>query len=327
MKRTIISLFLTLILFFVLPLQAGVFAYADNQEVGSIRIVMKDKQGKALQGAEITLYQVADLDENNGQAIYVPTQGFVASNIPLPVDMTADENIQTSTALIQYIIKEKITADSALVDKAGSVNFTGLAKGLYLIRQTGSVAGFRDIVSFLVALPITEEDGQTINYDLVVVPKVLESSGGGDPTPTPTPTPNPSVTPTPKPGVTPTPTPTPGVTPTPTPNPEVTPTPNPSVTPTPNPEVTPTPNPSLTPTPNPSVTLTPVPTQTPQPTDGSDGGSKSGPPPVDKGTGVLPATRLPQTGMLLWPIVLLAVGGMILISIGWADANLRRKEK
>jgi hypothetical protein len=337
MKNTIISLFLTLILFFVLPIQAGVVAYADNQQEGSIQIVMIDKQGKVLEGAEITLYQIADLDENNGQAVYVPTQEFMASNIPLPVEMTADENIQTAAALIQYIDNVNITADSALIDGDGSAKFTGLNRGLYLIRQTGSVDGYIDIVSFLISLPVTDEDGKTINYDLVAVPKVIESSSG-EPTPTPTPlpptatpTPDPSATPTPGPYATPTPrpsvTPTPDPSVTPTPRPSVTPTPDPSVTPTPGPSVTPTPRPSVTPTPDPSVTPTPDPTQPTTPKD-SDDGSDPGPTnPPRKGTGVLPTTRLPQTGMLLWPIVLLAVVGMILISIGWADANLRRKNK
>ncbi len=46
-----------------------------------------------------------------------------------------------------------------------------------------------------------------------------------------------------------------------------------------------------------------------------------------KHSAVLSRTRLPQTGLLLWPIVVLAVLGLILIIIGWADMNLRRKRK
>ena len=250
MKRTIISFILTVLLLFVLPLQAGVFAYEENQELGSIQIIMKSKQGAAIEGAEITLYQIANLDHTDGQFTYIPTQDFSSSGIPLPVNMTADENIKTATALISYITNSKITANSSLVDKDGNAIFTGLTPGLYLIRQTGSVYGYRDIISFLVSLPITDADGRETLYDLTVVPKVLGILDA-DRKPTPT----------------------------------------------------------------------PIPTPADGSRDGSDDVSD------DNNTGVLPVNRLPQTGMLVWPIILLAVAGMVLISIGWADANLRRKDK
>ncbi len=46
-----------------------------------------------------------------------------------------------------------------------------------------------------------------------------------------------------------------------------------------------------------------------------------------KHSAVLSRTRLPQTGLLLWPIAVLSAAGLILIIIGWADMNLRRKRK
>ncbi len=46
-----------------------------------------------------------------------------------------------------------------------------------------------------------------------------------------------------------------------------------------------------------------------------------------KHSAVLSRTRLPQTGLLLWPIIVLSVTGLLLIIIGWADMNLRRKKK
>jgi len=46
-----------------------------------------------------------------------------------------------------------------------------------------------------------------------------------------------------------------------------------------------------------------------------------------KKTGVLSSTKLPQTGLLVWPIITLAVVGCILLIAGWADLNLRRRQK
>ncbi len=79
-----------------------------------------------------------------------------------------------------------------------------------------------------------------------------------------------------------TPTPFPGDGPTPTP------TPDPGVSPTP----TPTPEPGASPTPTPTPTPEASPTPTPEP-------------------------GLPQTGQLQWPIPYLAIGGILLILIGW----------
>ena len=60
-------------------------------------------------------------------------------------------------------------------------------------------------------------------------------------------------------------------------------------------EIVPTPTPTSTPTPTATPTPTPKPTYTPTPTT----------PP------------LPQTGVLMWPIPVLAAGGVLLIVIGW----------
>lgn len=62
------------------------------------------------------------------------------------------------------------------------------------------------------------------------------------------------------------------------------------------------------PKPTPTKTSTPVPTGPPQPT---------------------PSTpeKLPQTGMLRWPILLMASLGIILFAAGWVDIFIRPKEK
>jgi len=56
------------------------------------------------------------------------------------------------------------------------------------------------------------------------------------------------------------------------------------------------------------------PTPTPAPTTGTSKKDTSS------------AGRLPQTGMLRWPVAVLAISGIIAFSIGWADISSKRKK-
>lgn len=73
--------------------------------------------------------------------------------------------------------------------------------------------------------------------------------------------------------------------------------------------------PTLSPTP---ATDTGTLNQNREPTPRANGGSK------DKDT--LSAVRLPQTGMLLWPVALLAASGILIFCLGWADVHSKRKK-
>jgi hypothetical protein len=87
-------------------------------------------------------------------------------------------------------------------------------------------------------------------------------------------------------------------TPTLTPGPTVTPVPSGTLTPTVTPEASGTPTPTVTP--GASGTPTPIPT-----TDVPSGGT-----PTSSG-------KLPQTGLLWWPIPFLAIAGLALFIVGW----------
>jgi LPXTG-motif cell wall-anchored protein len=166
------------------------------------------------------------------------------------------------------------------------------------------------------------------------------------PTPEPTETPEPTVTPvpteTPEPTVTPVPTATPEPsqppvetpkpteppveTPVPTEPPALIETPAPTDTPSPTdtpepteppalvetPEPTDTPEPTETPTETPEPTETPTLTETPAPT--------TTPTPTTTTTTSNP--KLPQTGQLWWPIVVLAMAGLAMILLG---VGIRRR--
>ncbi len=146
------------------------------------------------------------------------------------------------------------------------------------------------------------------------------------PTPTLEPTPEPTPVPTPVPTATPAPTPTAVPTPTHEPTttvPSLIPTSTPTFTlaPTPTPEPTATPEPASTATPKPVPTATPEPTPVPEPTPTS----------VPEPTVTPMPTPTPEpeeeedSGLPLWPFIVLAVLGGLLIVGGGSIYIIRRR--
>ena len=147
------------------------------------------------------------------------------------------------------------------------------------------------------------------------------------PVPTPEPTPEPTLAPTPVP--TPLPTATPA--PTPTAAPDPTPTPQPTSTPTPAPPPTSTPEPVATPEPPPTATLRPAPTATPEPTAAPEPEPTATPVPEPTATPAPTPTPTPEpeeeedSGLPLWPFIVLAVVGGLLIIGGGTTYIIRRR--
>jgi len=77
----------------------------------------------------------------------------------------------------------------------------------------------------------------------------------------------------------------------------------------------------------------PTPGATPSPTPAADTGtldqSREPTPGANSGSGskdTLSAVRLPQTGMLLWPVAILAASGILIFCLGWADVHFKRRK-
>lgn len=80
--------------------------------------------------------------------------------------------------------------------------------------------------------------------------------------------------------------------------------------------------PTVAPTPTPG-TGSDVLDKNREPTPGTNSGSGSGS--GSKDTDTLGAEKLPQTGLLLWPVAVLAGAGILIFFLGWADINFKQK--
>ena len=100
---------------------------------------------------------------------------FTATLVP-GIDVTTDAGQQAAAALTGEqagrLTADEPVAARATTDAAGDASLSGLAVGVYLVREVGTPAGYAPSVPFLVALPLTDpvtNDGWM--YTVHVYPK------------------------------------------------------------------------------------------------------------------------------------------------------------
>lgn len=193
MKRTkrFAALFLcVLAVFLLLPTAAYAAEPMDTSREVSFTIAYKNGE-TAFQDVVFDLYQVASVDENGK---FTLTEAF--SGCAVDLNAVQDSKWQSlSDELESYIEKNSIRPlDSGETDTAGNRMFpnqqTALQPGLYLVQGQLHTHGGTVYTpqSFLVTLPVWDEEIGEWNYVVTASPK----SSTPSPKPTATPTPRPT---------------------------------------------------------------------------------------------------------------------------------------
>lgn len=157
---------LTVLLLAAVVLPAGAAEWIDLDAAGSITVTMKNKtKNQPVAGGELTLYQVAAVTEEDGSLSYTYTNGFETCGIDLG-------NLEDSALAgkLQAKLTDSTVKTTKQIGTDGTVTFTDLPLGLYLLVQNKAAAGYNAISSFLVSVPI-QEDGAYV-YDVDATPKV-----------------------------------------------------------------------------------------------------------------------------------------------------------
>ena len=163
MSRKIIIFCLTI--FLVLTCSYTVFAEEYNPNLtGSISVTLTDKkQSEAIVGAELSLYYVAIvIMDENGNLIYDYTNDFKQ------LDCAIDD-AELATKLDLFVSQHSIPSVKTTTNINGTAMCAELPLGLYFIKQTGAVEGFAPCTPFLVTVP-NEKDGEYL-YDVNASPK------------------------------------------------------------------------------------------------------------------------------------------------------------
>ena len=136
----------------------------DFSRKASISITLSDSlENNKVEGAEITIYKVADATSKDYNLDFAYPESLNSCKSEL------DEGNITNEVL-DCVINTGVTSYQLITDSNGSVLFTNLDLGLYLVTQTNKINGYSKFESFIVMTP--EILDNMWNYDIKATPKV-----------------------------------------------------------------------------------------------------------------------------------------------------------
>jgi uncharacterized surface anchored protein len=123
-----------------------------------------DQDGKTpITGAELSLYYVATVKLNSKNNLsYTFTNAFEDCGCAL-------DDPALSVKLDAFVKEKSVSIQKLVTDAHGNATFTNLPLGLYFVKQTGAVAGYAPCTSFLVTVPNKSADSYV--YDINASPK------------------------------------------------------------------------------------------------------------------------------------------------------------
>lgn len=177
MKRKMFSALCVLVMLCAVVIPAYAHEVPDLSRTGSISVSFL-YQGQVVPGGSLTVYQVADLYEEDGDYSfrYLDAYSGVATQ---PKELTA----ALAAELAGYTAQKSIQGTAKQIDAQGKITFSDLKLGLYLVVQTSAAEGYSAVSPFLVSVPNMKEGACVYNVD--ASPKVeLEPSPAQTTTPT-----------------------------------------------------------------------------------------------------------------------------------------------
>lgn len=165
-------LFVSMIFFvgIIIPVKASDFEMLENSNLvdfnrkGSITITLTDEDDNGIKDAEISIYKVASAIEKDHMLSFVYTDELKDCEVSLD-----DLTIEGISKDIDKCVDNSVSGVSKLTSSEGIVKYTELDLGLYLVRQTNKVKGYSVIDSFLVMIPRVIDNKWT--YDIESNPK------------------------------------------------------------------------------------------------------------------------------------------------------------
>lgn len=159
----------------MLPGNAGRRAYAhetpDMTRKGSVNITMQLDE-KPVSGGTLTLYQAGVVDEDDGNYSFVPEERFRnwGDSFWDREFFEKEDTARMAKSLEEYVRERGITGTVREIGADGTVSFTNLELGLYLLVQDVAAEGCIKMEPFLVSVPMEENGGYI--YDVDASPKV-----------------------------------------------------------------------------------------------------------------------------------------------------------
>lgn len=161
MKSKILSVFIAVWFIFALPLMVSAESF-NPEQYGTLTVTLQD-QGKPIAGAELSVYYVATVEVNGeNNLIYAYTDNFEDCGIKI-------DNPSLTETLNTFVVQNAVEAAKIVTNAEGKAVLDTIPLGLYLVKQTNSVAGYAPCDSFLVKVPYKVDD--TFVYNVQAAPK------------------------------------------------------------------------------------------------------------------------------------------------------------
>lgn len=166
--RVIAALAVILLLGNTLLVQAVTYLYSRASAPGILVVWPQNHYAGVDQygvGAQLSIYQIADaqIDAANRKLNYTLTAEFDKFRIDFDQVRQDGINTELSQKMIDFIRKNALTGRVLMTDNMGRGVFYNLQPGLYLVVQTGAsdeyAAKYKDMIPFYVNVPMLDVDG------------------------------------------------------------------------------------------------------------------------------------------------------------------------
>ena len=136
----------------------------DVNKAGSISVTLvEQKEKEPIVGAELSVYCIATVaKDTDGNPIYDYREEFEEIDVEI-------DDVALAKKLDEFVSKHSLPSVKITTNEEGRALCDELPLGLYFVKQTGAVEGFSPCTSFLVTVP-NEKDGKYV-YDVNASPK------------------------------------------------------------------------------------------------------------------------------------------------------------
>lgn len=165
MKKRLINYIVILLVFLLLGITNvnATSNIVDISKKGSLNIRLSTNNSEVIKDTEITIYKVGEAAIENSNLIFKNVLEIDSCKI----DFTKDKNITSS--MVECIQNTSVKKETNKTDRDGKVSFTNLDLGLYLVVQASDVKGYSKIDPYLAMIPREIDNNWT--YDIVSMPK------------------------------------------------------------------------------------------------------------------------------------------------------------
>ena len=160
-----IFMFITLLLVSINVFAKNTIDFNNDKGTINMTLSTNDITEGVVSGAEIEIIKVAEAYENKSNLYFRYTEDF--KSISRDITKLNSNNMDPYTSDIKSLVDntDSITGIKNNTDNNGKVTFNKVDLGIYYVRQTNDVEGYRRITEFLISIPTIENNDWILDID------------------------------------------------------------------------------------------------------------------------------------------------------------------